>query len=66
MGFIILTAPFACSSSVARGLRRPRGIGFHYERMTTHGAGEVAHGPNNDPPAFLMGQRDSHTHARGP
>lgn len=33
--------------------------------MTKHGAGEVTHGPNNDPPAFLMGQRDSHTHARG-
>ncbi len=33
--------------------------------MTKRGAGEVTHGPNNDPPAFLMGQRDSHTHARG-
>ena len=34
--------------------------------MTKHGAGEVTRGPNNDPPAFLMGQKNSHMHAPGP
>lgn len=33
--------------------------------MTKCGAGKVTRGPNNDPSAFLMGQKDSHMHAPG-
>jgi hypothetical protein len=66
MGLIILTAPFGLQLIHCPRPSSSRGIGFHYERMTKHGAGEVTRGPNNDPPAFLMGQKNSHMHAPGP
>jgi len=34
--------------------------------MTKHGAGEVTPGSYNDPPAFLMDQKDAHMHDPGP